>query len=242
MKHIHRFFLSTTIENGQSAPLEEADAFHAGRVLRLRAGDTIELAGRDGRVFTAEIFLHQAEVWARVLDELPPLAPLPELVVAQALPKGRKLDLVVEKLSEIGVSRLSPVYSAASARREPRSGGQRLDRWRRIARAAAGQSRRSRPMEVDEPVEILKWLAGFDGTVIALATETAAAPLTQALETATPPLALVVGPEAGFSGEELGALQRGGAVFATLGGRVLRTETAALVAAAVALSRLGGLG
>ena len=86
------------------------------------------------------------------------------------------------------------------------------------------------------------WLNGFDGPVIALATETAATSLSAALERVPPGLALVVGPEAGFAATEIDALRVAGAVFASLGSHLLRTETAALVGAAIILNRFGSLG
>jgi len=156
--------------------------------------------------------------------------------------KGKKMDLVVEKLSEIGVGSLVPVYMDDSLARLNAAGGGRLDRWRRIARASAGQSRRAGVMEIAEPVSFAGWIQSWNGPLIVLATEIDGAPLGSAAEKAESPLALLVGPEAGFSEEEIGLLQERDAIFASLGGQVLRTETAALVAAAIVMHRLGGLG
>ena len=242
MKHIHRFFISHTLCTGDRAVLDRDDSFHAVRVLRLDEGDSVELAGDDGRVFTATITAVAPAVAAVAGAEVKAGGPEFELTVVQALPKGRKLDLIVEKLSEIGVARLSPVYTSGSVVRPAAGTDARLDRWRRIARAAASQSRRARIMEVDAPVELAGWIESFSGGIIVLATETEGCGLSEALEDAGEPLALVVGPEAGFSAEEIAALRGAGAAFAHLGSRILRTETAPLVAAAIALNRAGELG
>ncbi len=242
MKHVHRFFVSRPVAAGQRVCLGKEDSFHAARVLRLKAGDRLELAGSDGRVFFAEVCGVEDLVQATVVNEITGNADGAELVVAQALPQGRKLEMVVEKLSEIGAARLVPLYTEKSV--IPRIDGatRKLERWRRIARSAAQQSRRPSVMDVDEPVDIGSWLAVFTGPVIALATETAGFPLGEAVAGVKPPLALLVGPEAGFSDAEIILLKDAGACFASLGAKVLRTETAALVAASIALHRLGKLG
>lgn len=248
--------------------LGEDDSFHAIRVLRLRRGDRIELADGAGRVFRAVIgddgrqrgTLVEA-VPGEELGMAPPRAAAAGgLTVAQAIPKGRKIDLVVEKLSEIGVRRLSPVLSGKSVVQGTHGWQDRLERWRRIARSAAGQARRRRVMVVDEPVDLAEWLEKFDGKVLALVTEMAAVRLGEAvtgdgaaalLDKNFAPeaagklageLALVIGPEAGFLPAELRLLEGAGARFVSLGPLVLRTETAALVAATVVMHRLRELG
>jgi 16S rRNA (uracil1498-N3)-methyltransferase len=158
------------------------------------------------------------------------------------MPKGRKMDLVVEKLSELGIAVIVPVYSDGSVAKPKPGGGDKAERWRRIALSSARQAKRARVMEVAEPIALAGWLDCWDGALIVLATEIEAEPLGSAVEHADSPLALVVGPEAGFSAEEICALQEHGAIFASLGNRVLRTETAALVATTIVMHRLGALG
>lgn len=243
MKHIHRFFANERLSSGQTVRLSSNDAFHAARVLRLRPGDRLELADGEGRAFRAEVKQAGDEVAAVVGEEIPvqPDAEI-ELTVVQSMPKGKKMDLVVEKLSEIGVNSLIPVYTDGSVARPKPGGGEKLERWRRIARASAGQSRRTRVMEIAEPMALADWLASREGTLIVLATEIDSVPLGLAVENFQAPLALMAGPEAGFTKGEISLLQGSGAVFANLGSLVLRTETAALVATAIIMHRLGGLG
>ncbi|MDO8736519.1 MAG: RsmE family RNA methyltransferase [Thermoleophilia bacterium] len=243
MKHIHRFFLNERLSSGQTVRLSSDDTFHAARVLRLRTGDRLELADGDGRAFMASVTQVGGSVETLVGDEIPAQPKEAFAVtVAQAVPKGKKMDLVVEKLSEIGVGVLAPVYTDGSVARLKPGGGEKLERWRRIARSSAGQSRRGTVMEVAEPVAFKDWLASWDGALIVLATEIEATPLGDAAEGIEAPLALLVGPEAGFSEEEVRRLQERNATFASLGKLVLRTETAALVSAAIVMHRLGRLG
>lgn len=243
MKHIHRFFVADTLSPGGIARLGPDDSFHAARVLRLRPGDPLELAGSDGRVFKCVVTLVDDLLEARAEEEIqPPPAVGVELTVAQSLPSGKKMDLIVEKLSEIGVARLVPLYSEKSVRRPGSGSGEKLERWRRIARAAAGQSRQSRVMVVDEPLQLGDWLGGYTETLIALTTEVEGIPLGQAVAGATASLALLTGPEAGFSSKETKLLKEHGAVYASLGPMILRTETAALAAAVIVMHRLGVIG
>ena len=256
MKHIHRFFVLQPLTAGERVLLGEEDSFHAARVLRLKEGDAIELADADGRVFEAEIAGigdGKGVVEARTREELAPVGEAgglnaPGLTVAQALPGGRKMDLIAEKLSEIGAARLVPVISQKSVAGEGRGWSRKTERWRRVARAAATQSKRSRIMEVEVPVPLGDWLEDFEGRPLVLATEVKGKPLGEAvMEVANEggtdrDLTLVIGPEAGFAGEEIDILTQHEAVFVSLGQLVLRTETAALVAAAVVMHRLGMIG
>jgi len=264
MKHIHRFFIKQSLISGQPVRLDEDDSFHAIKVLRLRPGDAIELADGLGHLFIAEIVAAGRERGA-VVEAVPgkelgsekPATPAAvNLTVAQAMPKGRKLDLVVEQLSEIGVDRLVPVLSEKSVARD-QGAGEKLDRWQRIARSASAQAKHRRIMEVAAPVSLADWLKTFSGNVLALVTETAADRLGEAVAELVSitvdrdpgqagesgrDIALLIGPEAGFSPGELTMLKDAGAHFASLGTLVLRTETAALVAATVVMHRLGEIG
>ncbi|MHB0914250.1 MAG: RsmE family RNA methyltransferase [Thermoleophilia bacterium] len=241
MKHIYRFFLSQDLSPGDQPVLDADDCFHATKVLRLRAGDEVELAAADESVYRGRVVSSGDDCRVAVDALIASGRSTPGLTVVQALPRGRKLDLVVEKLSELGVERLVPVSTSKSVAPPP-APGEKMKRWRRIARSSAAQAKRTAVMRIDEPVALSDWLRSAAGTVIALSTENDPAPLGQVVAGVSMPLALVVGPESGFSDDEIESLAAGGVGFAGLGGLVLRTETAALVAATVVLHRLGGIG
>jgi 16S rRNA (uracil1498-N3)-methyltransferase len=160
-----------------------------------------------------------------------PSPPAPPLAVRLAL-AGTRAETAVEKLVELGVERIGPLRTAG-AERPPR-----LDRWRRVARAAAEQARRPRLAVVDEPVALADALV--PGAIL-LSHEEPDADLTTAVAGAPRPVTLLVGPEAGFGPAELAAARAAAIPVVTLGPVVLRSETAAIVGTALALDRLGAL-
>ena len=242
MKHIHRFFVSTRLSTGDSACLDEDDSFHASRVLRLKEGDAIELADAGGHIYTASVTNVDRRVEVRTGGELETTAATVALTVAQSIPGGSKMDLIVEKLSELGVDRLVPLFTQNSVAAQGPLSDRKVDRWRRVARAAAAQARRTGIMRVDRPRNLGSWLDEADGGLIALVTEAEGTPLAGAFQGMDGRLSLVIGPEAGFTPAELELLEGAGAVFAVLGPLVLRTETAALVAVSVIMHRAGIIG
>lgn len=254
VKHIHRFFLTGHISKGDRVILEGDDSFHASNVLKLRKGDTVELADSDGRVFSSTIVSSEGLVEAhadRLLSQAGTAGSKGEeqsggdgttrITIVQALPAGRKMDLVVEKLSELGVTRLVPVFTERSVVRD-RSRDGKPERWRRLARSAAAQSRRSTIMEVTDPQPLGRWLSGNRDPLIALVTENDGMPLSAAADMIVGDLCLLVGPESGFSDAEIGLLRDHGALLTGLGPLLLRTETAALVAGAIVMHRKGFIG
>lgn len=152
-----------------------------------------------------------------------------EITLAQIVPKGQKLDYVVEKATELGVSALIPVHSSRSV---GEATANKLTRWRNLARSAAQQSGRTRVPNVEGPIDFAGLVArirDFDAALFAW--ELAVQPLRKALaslETARSFL-VIIGPEGGFSHEEADAAVAAGAHAVSLGSRILRTETAPLV-------------
>jgi 16S rRNA (uracil1498-N3)-methyltransferase len=172
--------------------------------------------------------------------------PVPKLsiVLAQGLPKGQKMEYVVEKATELGVARIVPFASARSAGDTARTG--KVDRWRRIAKTAAEQCGRYDVPEIEDPID-------FDRLVKRIAAEALAlfpwelAPARPLRETlpgliATHSRALVaIGPEGGFSSAEAKTARAAGAHTISLGSRILRTETAGLVTCAALLYASGDI-
>lgn len=235
------FFVAPDDIVGDAAVLRGEQARHLAVVLRARPGDPVSLADGTGARYRAEVQRAEAgEVRLRIRERELVAEPRPRLTVVHALPKGRKLDEVVEKLSEIGVHTLRPVHSArAVVRLDGAKADKALARWEAVALAAAKQSRRARPLRV-EPVG--EWAAAFPpATRGVVLWEDAELPLRQALAGAeqADELVLAIGPEGGLTAEEVAAT---GLPGASLGPTILRTETAALVAAAATLTLLGRLG
>jgi 16S rRNA (uracil1498-N3)-methyltransferase len=215
--------------------LYEGDAAHRlVGVLRLRAGDAVHVFDGRGHERAARV----AEVTPRrvklaLLHAIAPLAepPVP-VTLACAFPRGSRGDWIVEKATELGVSRIVPI-AAGRAVLEPGDG--RIERWRRIAIEAAEQCGRAVVPEIggDVPPDARMLVADPRATTTMRAA-LAGSP--------APAVAVFVGPEGGWSDGELDALIARGATAVSLGPRTLRVETAALVAVATVIDATGGAG
>jgi 16S rRNA (uracil1498-N3)-methyltransferase len=234
--------LGVTLAGGQAGDrlaLEPAARHHLTRVLRLRDGADVEVS--DGRGGHAAARLTDGEVVLTAGAVVTP-PPRPSLTVAQALPKGRKLDEVVRQVTELGADRIVPV---AAARSVTRLAGDRADRaverWAAVARAAAEQARRPWLPEIapatDAGALVGSLPTGSRVLVAHVGGELALPDAVAGCDAAH--LAVAVGPEGGWSEEEVEAFVADGAVPVGLGPAVLRTEHAAAAALAV-LGALAG--
>jgi 16S rRNA (uracil1498-N3)-methyltransferase len=206
-------------------------------VLRLSPGATLEVFdGRGGR-YAAEI--GPGFEWVTLGPrEVAPPAPV-ELALVVALAKGEKMDLVVQKATELGVARILPFGAERSVvRLEPEKGEERAGRWRRIAAEAARQCGRADVPDVAAPAALARALETLPpGT-----TTFVFHPGGGKLEAPAPAsVAAVVGPEGGLTDAEVRVCEAAGAARAALGPRVLRAETAAIVAVALLQARFGDL-
>jgi 16S rRNA (uracil1498-N3)-methyltransferase len=238
-------FFAGAPDPGQVVVLSSEDAGHAVRALRLREGD--EFTSSDGRgalarcrVVRAERLLVEGEVVERRVDP----RPNPTLSVVLSPPKGDRLTWAVQKLTEIGADEIILVEASRSVRRwEGQRAGKVAPRLEAVAREAAKQSRRRFLPVLGGPVPWAEAVVPPAEGVLVLLWEGAHTGLLEAL----PPepieeVTLVVGPEGGIPEEDAGAAERAGAVIASLGPTILRTETAAVAGAAVTLARYGRLG
>lgn len=213
------------MEVGDVFELPDGEAHHVRSVLRGREGDGIEVVDGRRRLFTAEIRKGREAVILRQVG-----APGDEIEVSlyQAVPKGKHMDLVVEKATEIGVGCIVPLISERSLVRLDGHGG-KLARWRRVAEAAARQSLRLRVPEVAEPVSFAEAISWAGGGVV-LHNEAGLPRIEEVLKGS--PVSVFVGPEGGWSGAELEAAEGAGLALARMGPYRLRSETAGIVAVA----------
>ena len=203
--------------------LPEEEAQHVLRVLRGRSGDVLEVVDADRRLFAAEL---RGGGEAVVLEAVETPSEDTEVFLYQGVPKGGRMDLVVEKATEVGVTGIVPLITERGVVK-PRDG--KVERWRRLAAAAARQSLRLRVPEVLEPVHFSEavWRIGRDGVLLHNAPDLA--PLETVVSS---PVSLFVGPEGGWSEEELRLAEEAGLARAQLGPYRLRSETAGMVAVA----------
>jgi 16S rRNA (uracil1498-N3)-methyltransferase len=233
-----RFFVEGTQELGGVVEIGGSDAHKIARVLRLRAADRIEIVDSAATAFAASIDSMGSVVRATLVEILAgPQGNGAALRcdVAQAVPKARRMEFVVEKCTELGASAFLPFYCERSAARA--IGAQKLARWQRLARTAAQQSGRRDVPEIYDPVgfdALLERFAGYDAVLFAweLAPQTPLRERIAALPAAGRAL-VVVGPEGGFTHDEADAAAHHGATLLSLGQRILRTDTAAVAILAV---------
>ncbi len=229
-----RFFVAGVHAPGERVAFAPDDARKIATVLRARAGERVQVIDSAGSAFAATLILEGAVV-AATLDE--PLArgareAGARVTIAQAIPKGQKMDLIVEKATELGVAAIVPLRSDRVA--GERTGEHKSERWQRIAKSAAQQCGRTAIPAVAPVASWDELLATF-GTYerVYLPWElTDVRPLRETFERDAPQIAtalFVIGPEGGFSAHEAERALAAGAQALSLGARILRTETVALV-------------
>jgi 16S rRNA (uracil1498-N3)-methyltransferase len=205
-------------------------AHHARDVLRLTPGDEVELFTPMGQVARAIITQADAAAVIAQVESVDQTPPTFELTIASAVPKAARSDWMIEKLSELGVSRFIPLQTDRSVV-HPEGRG-KIERWERLAAESAKQSRRAGVMTIDPLTVLRKLLDAHTDRIAFLSTAPGAVPLPSILK-APSPLTLLVGPEGGWSDAELAAFAERDLTPITLGATILRVETAAIAAAAV---------
>ncbi len=234
---------------GDEVRVEDEPHRYLSRVLRLRPGDTLTVFDGAGTEIAARVVASDGRGTRLLLGERRQQAAAgPPVTLLQAIAKGEKMDLVVQKTTELGISRICPVVTARTVV-QPGPGTQRLARWRTIAQEAARQCGRADLPVIEEPLpltEALRALATGATKLMAWEGDAAAAtagvvPLRTALAGDEPAVALLVGAEGGFAPEEGVAAVAAGFRLVGLGPRILRSETAAIVAVALVQAALGAL-
>jgi 16S rRNA (uracil1498-N3)-methyltransferase len=245
---VTRFHLAPDAVHGERVTFGAAAAHHLGRVLRAAVGDVVQAVDAGGVLLSVELTgLAARRAEGRVVGRAPLATESPlDLTLAQAVPKGDKMDTIIRMTTELGVTRVIPLLTARTVvRLEPSRWVSRVGRWQRIAREAAQQCGRAAVPEIAAPREISGWQrpgSGAEGLLICFWEEEHRG-LDARLPTGPCPRAtVIVGPEGGLTPEEVRALTDAGALVAGLGPRLLRTETAGAVAVALLQSRYGDLG
>jgi 16S rRNA (uracil1498-N3)-methyltransferase len=239
----HHFFVTPEHMRDGVVELTGDEAHHAGRVLRLREGESITVADGTGRVVEAVVRRIGKTIEGEITLERTAALPSPSITLFQAVMKGEKMDAVIEKAVEVGVRHVVPFTAERTIVRWDDSKARKAaDRWSAIARSASKQCRAPLLSEVDHVVGSTHDLKTTAEIGIALH-EGGEKRLRDVLPS-TPPdeVALVVGPEGGLSSHEVEGLASKGFVPAGLGQRILRSETAGIVGAAIVLHIYGSLG
>jgi 16S rRNA (uracil1498-N3)-methyltransferase len=230
----------TLLGAGEVLVVDEAHRY-LGRVLRLRAGDAVTVFDGQGTEIDARVLSTDAQGTRLALGDRRTVAAAgPVVTLLQAIPKGERMDLLVQKTTELGVGRIVPVVTERTV---VQPGSNRVSRWRTIAQEAARQCGRADLPAIDEPCPLGEALLSGPGVRL-MAWEgvaQAAVPLRKALGGDEPAVTLLVGAEGGFSEAEAAAAVAAGFRLVGLGPRILRSETAAIVAVALVQAALGAL-
>jgi len=222
---------------GDRAFLLGPNANHLFRVLRVKVGQEFDVAA-DGVLRSAKVvFASHDQVEFELGAEIESAA-LPQITVYLSIFKFDRMEWALEKLTELGVARVVPMIAQRTEEHLAKTATKRVERWRKIAREASQQARRVAPPEIAEPMPLKKAIAEEQGSRIVLAESEDQTSLKAMLAECPPPLALAFGPEGGWSEAELALFNAGGWKPASLGHTILRAETAAIAAVAVAMAEM----
>jgi 16S rRNA (uracil1498-N3)-methyltransferase len=227
--------------SGDRAALVGEHADHLVRVLRARVGQEFNVATgevvRRGRITFVSIEDKRVEF---DLGEDVSSAGLAEITLVLAVFKFDRMEWAIEKCTELGVSRIVPVIARRTDSHLGAASLKRVERWQRIARQAAEQSRRAGPPEIAAPIKVAEVLNFPGASRIVLAESEERTLLRDVVkpDAANPGVALAVGPEGGWTEGELQSFQLAGWTSVSLGATILRAETAAMAATAIVASAL----
>lgn len=242
---LKRIYVAERLAAGAELHLAEEAARYLGRVLRLRVGDTVQVFNGDDGEWSASISrFAKGRVTLAVQDNVPNAAETDmKIHLVQGISRGERMDFVVQKATELGVVRVTPVLTEYGVvKLDDKRAGKRRLHWQRVAESACEQSGRVSPPQVDAPLPLNDWFGAAragDSTDLVLLPG-AGRPLTAVGEPAAG-LCLLIGPEGGFSERECDDAALAGFEAVTLGPRILRTETAAVAALAIAQGLWGDL-
>lgn len=241
-----RSYVDAALVPGERIVLPEAPSMHLLRVLRLRVGDGCRLFNGDGHDYPATLVAtpgKRAEFEVIGVEAVDNESPL-RLELAQGIARGEKMDLILQKATELGVAAIHPLFTdRTEVRLDAERSEKRLQHWRGVIAAACGQCGRARLPTLAEPRSLGEFLAADTAPALRLVLDPQGG--TRVVELAADAarrVVLLVGPEGGLSERDRMPAAQAGFVGLRLGPRILRTETAGLAALAVVQARLGDLG
>lgn len=230
---LSRFFIDAPLSLGQHE-LPEAQAHYIGRVLRHAAGDAVQLFDGSGQEFRGELIeVGKKAVRVDLREALDGLRESPlRIHLGQGLSRGERMDWAIQKATELGATEITPIISErCEVRLKDERADKRLAHWRQVAISACEQCGRSVLPTIHAPVTLDDWLAQVSAE-LKLVLHPVATPLESHARPSS--LAFLIGPEGGLSDAEVEQAKARGFHAARLGPRVLRTETAPVVALSVA--------
>jgi 16S rRNA (uracil1498-N3)-methyltransferase len=230
---LSRFFIDAPLSTGQHE-LPEAQAHYISRVLRMAEGDAVQLFDGSGHEFRGALLeVGKKRVTVQIDEQFAGQVESPlHIHLGQGLSRGERMDWAIQKATELGVNEITPIFSdRCEVRLKDERADKRLLHWRQVAISACEQCGRSRVPVIHPPVLLADWIKQTEAE-LKLVLHPVAEPLVSHVKPAT--LAFLIGPEGGLTDAEVEQAKGNGFHAARLGPRVLRTETAPVVALAVA--------
>ncbi len=246
---MHKFFVQRRKFFEDTAVIEGDDVKHIYKVLRLEDGEKVSINDCQGREYLGKIEdVNKTKVTVKLLEELPVNNESPvNIYLYQGLPKSSKMDLIVQKATELGVKEITPVVTERVVVKSELGEFKKVDRWNRIALEACKQCKRTLIPSINTPIEfeeLISKLESMDLIAVPYENETGFGikNLINEVKHEVKNIAIIIGPEGGFEEEEIERLKASGAYIVTLGPRILRTETAGFVCASLLMYELGDMG
>ncbi|WP_093533790.1 16S rRNA (uracil(1498)-N(3))-methyltransferase [Stenotrophomonas rhizophila] len=242
---VTRSYVDAPLAVGQTLSLPEEVANHLVRVMRLREGEGCVLFNGDGHDYSATLVesgKRDARVRIEATQALDNESTL-SITLLQGIARGEKMDLILQKATELGVRTIVPVNAERTeVKLDAARAEKRLAHWRSVVVSACGQSGRARVPEVAAPLGVQEAAKGMPAEALKLTLDPLGEHRLSTLEAAPGGVVIAIGPEGGWSPRDRQALAAGGFQGLQLGPRILRTETAGLAAIAALQARLGDLG
>lgn len=241
-----RVHVAEDLRAGKRIPVEGAAANHITRVLRLRAGEPLTLFNGNGAEYAATILeFHRDTVVVEVGQEVAVSreSPLP-FTLAQGISRGERMDWILQKATELGGSRIVPVFTERSVvRLDARQAERKLQHWRGIAVAACEQCGRNIVPRIAHPTDLFDFVSnGVEPQMTRLLLSPTSDVSIDEVSVSAAGVTVLIGPEGGLTENEQEVALRAGFTSVRMGPRVLRTETAAIAALTLLQHRFGDLG
>jgi 16S rRNA (uracil1498-N3)-methyltransferase len=233
---LRRFFVEKIIPAGGFLSIIGKEARHIVTVLRMKKGETLILMDREGQSFKATIeAVHYKEVKVRITKTIPPLPPSPvKISLAQALIKSHPMEYLIKKVTELGIGSIHPFYSERTViKLKPEQLKNKMDRWMEIMKSACKQCGRVTLPTLNTPLpfeELINTVPNKKTLKVLLWEDEGKVDLKRLLTSMSfePHIFAIVGPEGGFTSNEIKRAREAGFQIISLGKRILRAETAAV--------------
>jgi 16S rRNA (uracil1498-N3)-methyltransferase len=241
---LNRIHTPGTLVTGNEIALPPAGAYHIVRVLRMREGAPLAVFDGEGHEFRAEIVrVDDESVFVRIGAIVPVTTESPlRITLIQGVSRGERMDWTLQKATELGVAAIAPVLTSRSVvRLDEKQAVKKQQHWLGIVSGACEQCGRARIPQVQQPTALRSYLANVRKEGLRLVLSPSAPGSLAGLTSLPSKVELLIGPEGGLDDEELTSAQKSGFMPVRLGPRVLRTETAGVVALTVLQALWGDL-